>query len=188
MNLIEKAQQVAHEAHDSIGQKRKYTGEPYWVHTDAVAAQCASVGLRDEAVAAAHLHDVIEDVYPLNNKYDIYFIAREFGEDVAKMVTDLTDVYTKEAWPDLNRAKRKALERERISKVSPETKSIKLADLIHNTQSIVTSDKDFATVYLREKLDVLPYLSDGHPALLNQAAVQAVAGCAAVGIDIPMLA
>jgi (p)ppGpp synthase/HD superfamily hydrolase len=187
-DLIQRAQTLAHEAHDAIEQKRKYTGEPYWVHTDAVAARVESVGLRPEGIAAAHLHDVIEDVFPIIPKYDIYLIAKEFGEDVANLVTALTDVYTKEAWPDLNRAKRKALERERIGKTSPEAKTIKLADLINNTESIVASDRDFAQIYLREKLELLPYLTEGHPALLNHAATQAIAACAAAGIQIPTLA
>ena len=66
MNLIEKAKQFAHEAHDSIGQKRKYSGEPYWVHTDAVAEKVAAIGGTEVMVAAAHLHDVLEDVTPLD--------------------------------------------------------------------------------------------------------------------------
>lgn len=188
MNLIEKAQKFAHEAHDSIGQKRKYSGEPYWVHTDDVAAQVAAVGGSLNMIVAAHLHDVLEDVTPLNPEYDGELIAEEFGAEVLALVIELTDVYTKSAYPQLNRAARHALERERIAKISPEAKTIKLADLINNTRSIVASDKDFASVYLREKLELLPYLSEGHGALLNQAAVQTVAGCAAVGIDIPMLA
>jgi (p)ppGpp synthase/HD superfamily hydrolase len=187
MTLIERAQKFAHEAHDAIGQKRKYSGQPYWVHTDAVAATVATVTNDEEMIAAAHLHDVIEDVFPIKPEYDIYRIAKEFGERVARIVTDLTDVYTKEAWPDLNRAKRKALERERVSKLASDSKTIKLADFIDNTTSISANDPDFARIYLREKMAMLPNLTEGNSDLLNRASNQAVIACAAIGLDIAMI-
>jgi (p)ppGpp synthase/HD superfamily hydrolase len=185
MNKIEQAQKMAHEAHDSIGQKRKYTGEPYWVHTDAVASIVSSVTSDEDMIAAAHLHDVLEDVFPILNGWNYRRIEETFGSRVAEMVLDLTDSYTKEACPNLNRAARKAKELERISKISVEAKTIKLADLLDNTVSIVSYDKDFAKVYLREKLAMLPYLSDGNSELLQRCSVQTIAACAAVGIHIP---
>ncbi len=189
MNRLYQAREFAHAAHDSINQKRKYTGLPYWVHTDEVADIVASVTLgaetpNDESIpelaeinyremiAAAHLHDTIEDVFTLNSHYDIYLIAKTFGERVAKFVVELTDVYTKEAWPDLNRDKRKHLEAERLGKVSNEAKTIKLADLISNTADIVKNDPDFAKVYLREKERLLPYLVGGSPVLMERAKAQ----------------
>jgi (p)ppGpp synthase/HD superfamily hydrolase len=187
MNKIEQAQKMAHEAHDSIGQKRKYSGQPYWTHTDHVAAIVASVGGTEDMVCAAHLHDVIEDVTGKNPKFDLFLIGNTFGKAVADMVVELTDVYTKEAWPDLNRAKRKALERERVAKISAASKTIKLADFLDNTSSIAEHDKDFAQVYLREKLEMLPYLSDGNSDLLQRASIQAIAACATCGVEIPTL-
>lgn len=189
MNRIEQAQQFAHEAHDSIKQVRKYTGEPYWVHTDSVAGIVASVGGSEDMIIAAHLHDVLEDVTPLDKTgvYQAATIGVRFGEHVLKMVWELTDEFTKESRPGWNRAKRKEMERQRVGKISKESKTIKLADLIDNTASIVEHDKDFAVVYLREKLDLLPYLSDGNAELLNRAALQVVAAAPIVGIDIPRL-
>ena len=61
-NLIAKAKLFAHNAHDSINQRRKYTDQPYWVHTDAVADTVAAYGGTATMVAAANLHDVLEDV------------------------------------------------------------------------------------------------------------------------------
>lgn len=189
MDLIKRAQVFAHKAHNSIGQKRKYSGEPYWVHTDAVAAKVASIGGTPEMVAAAHLHDVLEDVTPCDKsgKYNYDTIVAEFGQTVADFVVQLTDVYTKAAYPKLNRAARHDLERERLAKISVEAKTIKLADLHDNTASIVANDKDFAKVYLREKLELLPYISEGHPELLQQCAVQVIAACAEAGVHIPVL-
>ena len=184
MTKIEMAKQFAHEAHDSIGQKRKYTFEPYWVHTDEVAATVATVTSDEDVIAAAHLHDVLEDVFPLDASFGPTKIRELFGERVLAMVVELTDVYTKENYPKLNRKDRKALERERVNSVSPEAKTVKLADLISNTASIVSQDKDFARVYLREKLALLPFLADGDPNLLQRASMQTVQAMNQLGMQI----
>jgi (p)ppGpp synthase/HD superfamily hydrolase len=185
---IEKAKEYAHCAHDSIGQKRKYTGEPYWVHTDAVANTVAEVGGSEDMVIAAHLHDVFEDVWPVNQGYPYseMEVQKLFGEQVLSYVKWLTDLYTKENYGDLNRAKRKALERERLMTAPVEVKTIKLADLIDNTKSIAEHDKDFARVYLKEKLALLSALSDGNPDLLQLASMQVVTYSARLGLPVPM--
>jgi (p)ppGpp synthase/HD superfamily hydrolase len=209
MTRIEQAKQFAHEAHDSIKQVRKYTGEPYWVHTDEVAGIVAAAltdgnqainltGNRsavilspteiEDAVCAAHLHDVIEDVFLVDEHYDLFLIGDIFGRGVADLVVALTDVYVKEAWPGLNREKRKNLERERIAKTSRAAKTIKLADLISNTKSIVEHDPDFARVYLKEKLALLPYLKEGDATLFARCQEQIITLGPKVGLDIPLLA
>lgn len=187
MTKIERAQEYAHEAHDSIKQVRKYTGQPYWIHTDEVAAIVAEDGGTENMVVAANLHDVLEDVYPLNKHYGPDWIIDNFGHQVHGYVLDLTDVYTKQAFPNLNRQKRKTMERLRIDGTSPEAKTIKLADLISNTQSIVEHDPDFAHVYLREKMELLGYLTEGSPRLLQRASMQALAGYQKLGLTIPTI-
>lgn len=187
MTKIEKAQEFAHEAHDRIKQVRKYSGEPYWVHTDAVAAIVAAVtGSTEDMVVAAHLHDLLEDVTPKNPDYSEARIAELFGKPVLLMVKELTDVFTKEAYPQWNRAKRHTMENERLGTISTQSKTIKLADLIHNTSSIVANDAGFAKVYLKEKLALLGMLSDGDPGLLERASMQTVAGFAMLGIPLPV--
>jgi (p)ppGpp synthase/HD superfamily hydrolase len=188
MTKIEEAKAFAHEAHNRINHKRKYSGEPYWTHTDAVADIVASIGGTGEMIMAAHLHDILEDVTPKYPAFSEGQIKVLFGEKVLQLVKELTDVYTKVDYPDLNRAQRHAKERERIDKISVEAKTIKLADLINNTASIVEHDKDFAKVYLKEKLELLPYLADGDSSLLQRASIQIMLGCIALGIDIPVVA
>lgn len=195
MNLIEKAKDFAHRAHDSIGQKRKYSGEPYWVHTDAVAMATAEVGASDEVIAAAHLHDYREDVVTeLGRRGEVFTLAayeleyHGFPQLTRDIVDDLTDVFTSEAYPDKNRKTRKVLEAQRLGTIRPESMTVKLADLITNTASIVANDPDFARIYLAEKLTILPYLSDGSPTLLQQASLQVIAGHASLGLSIPTLA
>lgn len=184
MNLIEKAKEFAHEAHDRVKQKRKYTGEPYWVHPDAVADIVASVTSDEIMIAAAYLHDVLEDVTPLYPGYSEGQIRVIFGESVLALVKELTDVFTKESYPKLNRAQRKALEHERVSKISPEGKTIKLADILDNTASIVEHDKDFAVVYLREIAANLPILSDGNAELYQRASAQVLIAASYLKIDL----
>lgn len=200
MTIIQKAQDFAHRAHDSIKQVRKYTGEPYWVHTDDVAlritnflhTEAGKVFTLEEGVSmicAAHLHDYREDVVTeLKNQGRLAELEAfeseyntTFDELTRSLVIELTDVYTKEAYPKLNRKQRHELENERLAKISVKGDNIKLCDLSSNTSSIVEHDKDFARIYLREKLAVLPLLSGGDSGLLNQASNQVIAGFAALG-------
>ena len=149
MNIVLKAKQFAIEAHDSIGQVRKYTGEPYHVHPIAVAELVREKTYDDEIVAAAFLHDVLEDVAPTMPQYGAETIRTEFGERVLSLVIELTDVFTKENYPELNRKKRKSLEAERISKISESAKLIKRADLFDNSKTIMGSR--FEKAWLEEK-------------------------------------
>lgn len=55
------AMRVATAAHEGIGQVRKYTGEPYINHPAAVAELVSSVPHTPEMLAAAWLHDTVED-------------------------------------------------------------------------------------------------------------------------------
>lgn len=139
------------------GQTRKYTGEPYFNHCKEVADLVAEAGGDDAMVAAAYLHDVVEDTnIPLER------ICREFGDDIAGLVSDLTDVSKPS---DGNRKTRKAIDLEHTAKASPRAKTIKLADIISNSASILERDPDFAKVYLEEKRAQLEVLKDGDPKL-----------------------
>jgi guanosine-3',5'-bis(diphosphate) 3'-pyrophosphohydrolase len=162
-NIIACALDFATKAHD--GQKRKYTGEPYINHPKAVANMILDQRMADEVVAGALLHDVVEDCGVTLDE-----IEAEFGEVVRRLVYEVTDISRPE---DGNRATRKAIDREHYGRASPEGKSIKLADLIDNTQSIVPRDPGFAKVYLAEKRLLLPLLVEGNPHLWKKASALA---------------
>lgn len=155
MNIYEKAKQFAIEAHDSISQVRKYTGEPYHVHVLTVAELVSTKTNDEEVLASACLHDILEDVAPSMPQYGKEAILREFGERVLSIVVELTDVYTKENYPDLNRKKRKQMEAERLAQISEEAKLIKRADLFDNNKTLMGTS--FEKVWLEEKavLDAL---------------------------------
>lgn len=159
--LIQRARAFAQQAHERVGQRRKYTGEPYWHHPVAVAALVADAGGDEAMVAAALLHDTVEDT-----DVTLADIRAAFGDDVAALVDDLTDVSQPHHG---NRAQRKALDRAHTAAASNRAKTIKLADLIDNTASIVAHDPHFARVYLREKAQLLAVLKGGDETLLARA-------------------
>lgn len=163
--LEERALDFAATAHASIDQRRKYTGEPYIVHPVAVAALVRSVPHTPQMIAAAYLHDVVEDT-PVT----IEDIEREFGAEVADLVGWLTDISKPE---DGNRRVRKKIDLDHTAMAPPTAKTIKIADLIDNTLTIRARDPSFWKVYRREKLALLEVLRDGDSNLWHQAVKQA---------------
>ena len=72
----------------------------------------------------------------------------------------MTHVYTKEAYPELNRKKRKELEAARIRSTSDEARLIKACDLKDNARTIKEHDSEFWETYRAEILrlvDCLPF-------------------------------
>lgn len=151
MSLSFDAMTFARHAHRD--QVRKYTGEPYACHLAEVTAIAMSAGWHnatvhpDTLMAVCWLHDCVEDCGVTG-----YHLAGLFGMPVAEAVMQLSDL---EAG---TRAARKAASRIRLAAAPSWVQTIKCADLISNTQSIVQHDPKFAVTYLEEKrllLDVL---------------------------------
>jgi guanosine-3',5'-bis(diphosphate) 3'-pyrophosphohydrolase len=162
MDVVRKAQVYAMAAHAAVGQKRKYTGEPYIVHPGEVASIVAAVpGSTPDMVAAAWLHDVVEDT-----GCTFTDIHMAFGIDIATLVGWLTDVSKPE---DGNRAHRKARDREHTAAAPAEAQTIKLADLISNSRSIMQHDPVFARTYLEEKRQLLAVMTRGDAGLHAEA-------------------
>jgi len=142
-------------------QRRKYTNEPYILHSIEVAEIVATVDHTEEMLIAAVLHDVVEDT-----SFTSEDIHAEFGPVVGKLVDELTDISKP---TDGNRAVRKAIDRDHLAKASRAAQTIKVADLISNTSSIVEHDPKFAKVYLKEKADLLDVLVLADKKLLKKA-------------------
>ncbi len=157
--LVQRAILFATEAHH--GQTRKYTGEPYIVHPLEVMEIVKTVPHTQEMLAAAVLHDVVEDT-----DVTLSDIWNEFGYKVRQLVADLTDISVPS---DGNRKVRKHLDLIHTSKSLPQSKTIKLADLISNSKSITEHDPNFAKVYMREKAALLKVLTEGDPTLYVRA-------------------
>lgn len=158
-NLAYEAMMFARKVH--AGQVRKYTGNPYADHLAEVAGIVAAVGGGAHSVAVAWLHDSIED-----QGISPSLVGDLFGGHVMKGVMLLSDL---EAG---NRAERKALSRERLAAAPDWVQTIKCADLISNTSSIVKHDPKFALVYLEEKRLLLDVLTNADPRLIKLAREQ----------------
>jgi len=156
-DLVQRAREYATRAHERIDQRRKYSGQPYQVHLEAVADTVARIGGDEEMIAAAWLHDTVEDTPATHQD-----IEDNFGPGVAQLVRELTDVSRPSDGP---RAVRKALDREHLAQASDRAQTIKLADLIDNAEDICQHDERFARTYLGEMAALLEVLDRGHPDL-----------------------
>ena len=121
----------------------------------------ASVGCSEEVVAAAWLHDVVEDT-----QVSLAEIEREFGAEVAEIVFHVTKVVNGNK---IGREKAALINIEHASHGSPAAKTVKLADVIDNISDIADHDPEFARVYLREKKMLMKHLKEGSPILYHRA-------------------
>ncbi len=80
--LVERAYEFAKKAHEG---HTRYSGEPYFIHPAAVAKHLAELGMDAETVAAALLHDAIEDAMATSED-----VEREFGAEVLFLVEGVT--------------------------------------------------------------------------------------------------
>lgn len=161
VQLFGRALHFAAHAHGAIKQKRKYSDRPYIVHPFAVAEIVRTVPHTPEMLAAALLHDVLEDTL-----VKMPAIRTEFGDEVSDLVFWLTDVSRPHHG---NRAKRKELDRKHIAAAPSVAQTIKAADLIDNGEDIREHDPDFWKVYRREMQRLLEVLTGAHPDLLARA-------------------
>jgi (p)ppGpp synthase/HD superfamily hydrolase len=159
-DLVDRARRYAQRAHDAIDHRRKYSGRPYTEHLARVAARVAEITSDPAAVAAAWLHDVVEDTPSTHAE-----IEREFGPRVAELVHALTDVDKASG----NRTARKAADRARLAQAPALAHTVKLADLIDNADDIARNDPHFARVFLREMGALLDVLTAGDPQLQAEA-------------------
>ncbi len=123
--IIERAYRVAKEKHE--GQLRQ-SGEPYITHPLAVAQILAELGLGPRAIAAALLHDTVEDT-----GYALAELTAEFGDEVAMLVDGVTKL-DKVKYGESAQAE---TVRKMIVAMSKDIRVllIKLADRLHNART-----------------------------------------------------
>lgn len=160
-DLIGQARKFASDAHRNAGQLRKYSGQPYEDHLRSVAELVSAVTDDAEVIAAAWLHDVVEDT-----PTTIEDIERAFGSGVRDLVDALTDISRPH---DGNRAARKALDRKHLAAAPARAQTVKLADLIDNCQDICRHNARFGRVYLVEMAALLEVLTAGDASLWRKA-------------------
>ena len=164
-----KSYMFAASRHGKDNQIRRYTHEAYVTHGVEVRGVFGTVSHLfpdNEAERLEHvcmMHDLLEDT---STTYEE--IRALFGEWVADGVRHLTDKFTHEDFPDMNRAQRKHEEAVRLHKnLTSGLKAVKLADMLVNGRTIRRHDPDFWVVYREEGLQLCTLLMDGHPATMS---------------------
>ncbi len=138
--LAYRAELFATHAHRD--QKRKGNGKPYITHPARVAAHVERRGLGDVCVAAAWLHDTIEDC---GVHYEL--LREVFGTPVADLVAELTNASAVTGVP---RAERKRQDRVRLAQCSVAARRIKLIDRIDNLGEVAELEPKFVRMYCDE--------------------------------------
>ena len=153
-------------------QVRKYTGERYIGHPIRVMETVREFHPELPVLAAALLHDVLEDTPVTPNEMEAALLKVLNGKQTARtmqIVIELTDIFIKKDYPRLNRRTRKEKEALRLSAISPEAQSVKYADIIDNVTDIVKQDADFAKVFVSEAKKMLTSMVSGNPELRDRA-------------------
>lgn len=149
INIVLKAYRVAEKAHR--GQTRK-SGDPYITHPVAVATILAEIGMMPVTLAAALLHDTVEDT-----DYGMDQCREEFGDEIALMVDGVTKLdkiqYGAAAQSETVRKMIVAMSRDIRVLV------IKLADRLHNARTWKYVPASSSERKARETLDIFAPLA-----------------------------
>ena len=168
--ILEQVKAFADNAHGD--QQRKYSTDRYIVHPVRVMETCKRYTSSLSLLAAALLHDVLEDTSVSRDELLGYLRTLMNEKDAVHttdLVTELTDVYIKASYPGLNRRTRKTKEKERMKLISAEAQTIKYADIMDNCREIAGEDADFAPLYLRECKALLGTMTRGNKDLQEEA-------------------
>ncbi|WP_104166394.1 bifunctional (p)ppGpp synthetase/guanosine-3',5'-bis(diphosphate) 3'-pyrophosphohydrolase [Cryobacterium sp. N22] len=144
LSIIERAYAAAERAHE--GQKRR-SGEPYITHPVAVAQILADLGIGPKTVAAALLHDTVEDT-----DYTLDALRADFGDEITMLVDGVTKL-DKVKYGDSTQAE---TVRKMIVAMSKDIRVliIKLADRLHNARTWGFVPAESATRKATETLEI----------------------------------
>ncbi|MGW9021474.1 RelA/SpoT family protein [Leucobacter chromiiresistens] len=144
LTVIERAYAVAERAHR--GQKRR-SGEPYITHPIAVAQILADLGIAPGVIAAALLHDTVEDT-----EYTLDQLTQEFGEEIAMLVDGVTKL-DKVKYGDSAQAE---TVRKMVVAMAKDIRVlvIKLADRLHNARTWGFVSGDSAKRKAQETIEI----------------------------------
>ncbi|HIZ63981.1 MAG TPA: bifunctional (p)ppGpp synthetase/guanosine-3',5'-bis(diphosphate) 3'-pyrophosphohydrolase [Firmicutes bacterium] len=136
-------------ARDAHRNQKRASGEPYFIHPCAVAEILIDLGLDAETIAAALLHDVIEDT-PVTEED----VRREFGENVLTLVSGVTKldkiVFKSQEEEEAENFRKIFIAMAKDIRVI----IIKLADRLHNMRSLNFLSKERQQKMARETLDI----------------------------------
>lgn len=144
VSIIERAYATAEKAHR--GQMRK-SGDPYITHPVAVATILAELGMTASTLAAALLHDTVEDT-----PYSLAQLTSEYGEEIALLVDGVTKL-DKVQYGD---AAQSETVRKMVVAMAKDIRvlMIKLADRLHNARTWKFVPSQSAAKKARETLEI----------------------------------
>ena len=144
IRLIERAYEVADRLH---AEQHRRSGEPYITHPLAVATILADLGMTPPTIAAALLHDTVEDT-----EYSLDALREDFGDEVARLVDGVTKLdkvkYGESSAAETVRKMVMAMARDIRVLV------IKLADRLHNMRTLRWLPEEKQLKKARETLEI----------------------------------
>lgn len=128
--ILDKAMHFAIDAHS--GFERRGKGYPYIIHPMEAVAIVATITSDQELLAAAAMHDIIEDT-----KYTEEDIRKEFGDRIAKLVAVESDIIVKGKNESESWVERKKYAIERLKKLDLDAKIVAIGDKLSNARAML---------------------------------------------------
>jgi guanosine-3',5'-bis(diphosphate) 3'-pyrophosphohydrolase len=146
LDIIAAAYELGSQAHEG---QRRYSGEPYITHPVAVAGILADLHLDYQSIAAAIMHDVIEDTPTAKEQ-----IADQFGEEIAGIVDGVSKL-DQLSFDSRAEAQVESFRKMMLAMVEDiRVILLKLADRLHNMQTLSSLPADKQRRIARETLDI----------------------------------
>ncbi|MGH8941280.1 MAG: RelA/SpoT family protein, partial [Acidimicrobiia bacterium] len=146
VDLLRRAYEVAAEAH--VGQVRK-TGDPYITHPLAVAHMLAGYGLDEQTLAAALLHDTVEDT-----NLTLSDLSMQFGDEIGRLIDGVTKL-DRVRYSNREQAQAATI-RKMVVAMAQDVRVliIKLFDRLHNLRTVHALREEKQRRVAQETLDV----------------------------------
>jgi GTP diphosphokinase / guanosine-3',5'-bis(diphosphate) 3'-diphosphatase len=159
LDVVQRAIEFAETAH---GPQMRASGEPYITHPIAAARTLADLHLDSQCIAAALLHDVVEDT-----AVDLEDIEKDFGREIAMLVDGVTKLDRLDLMPEAHKSMAKEEEQaENLRKMflamaeDLRVVLVKLADRLHNMETLVSLPPEKQIRIARETMDIYAPLAN----------------------------
>jgi len=151
--LIKKGYDFMSKAHRA---QTRYSGELYESHPAWIAKVIAQLNIGQEAVLAALLHDCIEDT-----KITLNDISKEFGDEVALLVSGLTEIKTKTEGIKINQTNIEVFRKFFFSSINDvRVLIIRIVDKLHNCLTIEYLPKERQIIYAQDIMKIYGPLAE----------------------------
>lgn len=160
------------------GHKVRLSGEPYLEHLLYVAEKSEHAFTLGYETGLCH--DLLEDFdlaeIDLEKQLISFSYSKSEAKTIASLVKELTNQFTKEAFPNLGKKERRALKDGHLIGISENAQSIKYSDLAYNAEWMIRNQPRKARKYLLRKKILLGHLTKGDRELWQQAMNEVDAG------------